>query len=162
MCCLDPRGLLISWNYSSTKVKNECVILFYVVCHVFGGRVRNRSSIPILRGISIAILSIALVLTIISLVGYSRQRNNYPGGMTIGGVPVGGVDPQIALQRELQVYSAPIELQYGSAIIQVVPSTVGFDLNLDTMIAAADLGRTGGSFWGGFLNFFLNRDSVPL
>ena len=123
---------------------------------------RNRSSIPILRGISIAILSIALVLTIISLVGYSRQRNNYPGGMTIGGVPVGGVNPQIALQRVLQVYSSPIELQYGSAIIQVVPSTVGFELNLDAMIAAADLGRTGGSFWGGFWNYLWNRDPDPV
>ena len=57
---------------------------------------RNRSSIPILRGISITILSIAIVLVIISLIGYSRQRNNYPAGMTIAGVHVGGVDPQIA------------------------------------------------------------------
>jgi beta-lactamase class A len=124
--------------------------------------VRNRSSIPILRGISIAIISIALVLTIISLVGYSRQRNNYPGGMKIGGVPVGGVDPQTALQRVLQVYSSPIEIQYGSAVIQVVPSTVGFELNLDTMIAAADLGRTGGSFWGGFWSYLWNRDPDPV
>jgi beta-lactamase class A len=124
--------------------------------------VRNRSTIPILRGVSIAILSIALVLTIISLIGYSRQRNNYPGSMTIGGVPVGGVDPQIALQRVLQVYSSPIELRYGSAVIQIEPSRVGFELNLDTMIAAADLQRTGGSFWGGFWNYLWNRDPAPV
>jgi beta-lactamase class A len=124
--------------------------------------VRNRRSIPILRGISIAILSIALVLTIISLIGYSRQRNNYPAGMTIGGVRVGGVDPQTALQRVLQVYSSPIELQYGSAVIQVEPSLVGFELNLDAMIAAADLGRTGGSFWGGFWSYLWNRDPTPV
>ena len=123
---------------------------------------RNRRSIPILRGISIAILSIALVLTIVSLNGYSRQRNNYPGGMTIAGVKVGGVDPQTALQRVLQVYSSPVELQYGSAIIQIDPSLVGFELNLDTMIAAADLARTGGSFWGGFWNYLWNRDPDPV
>ena len=123
---------------------------------------RNRRSIPILRGISIAILSVALVLAIIALIGYSRQRNNYPGGMTIGGVPVGGVDPQTAAQRVLQVYSSPIELQYGSAIIQVDPSIVGFELNMDTMIAAADLGRTGGSFWVGFWNYLWNRDPTPV
>jgi len=124
--------------------------------------VRNRSTIPILRGVSIAILSIALVLTISSLIGYSRQRNNYPGGMTIGGVPVGGVDPQIALQRVLQVYSSPVELQYGSAVIQIEPSRVGFEPNLDAMIAAADLERTGGSFWGGFWNYLWNRDPAPV
>lgn len=123
---------------------------------------RSRSSIPILRGISIAILSIALVLVVISLIAYSRQRNNYPGGMTIGGVHVGGVDPQIASQRVLQVYSTPIEVQYGEASIHVDPSAVGFELDMDSMMAAADLARTGGSFWGGFWNYLWNRDPDPV
>ena len=123
---------------------------------------RNRSSIPILRGISITILSIAIVLFIISLIGYSRQRNDYPAGMKIAGVPVGGVDPQIASQRVLQVYSTPVEVQYGEAIIHVDPTVVGFDLDMDSMIAAADLARTGGSFWGGFWNYLWNRNPDPV
>ncbi len=123
---------------------------------------RNRRSIPILRGISIAILSIAIVLVIISLIGFSRQRNNYPAGMTIGGVKVGGVDPQIASQRVLQVYSTPIEVQYGEARFQIDPTVVGFELDLDSMIAAADLARTGGSFWGEFWNYLWNRDPTPV
>ena len=123
---------------------------------------RNRSSIPILRGISIAILSIAIVLVIISLIGYSRQRNNYPPGMTIAGVHVGGVGPQVASQRVLQVYSSPIEIQYGEAVIHVDPTVVGFELELDSMMAAADLARTGGSFWGGFWNYLWNRDPTPV
>lgn len=123
---------------------------------------RNRRSIPILRGISIAILTIALVLTVIALIGYSRQRNNYPSGMTIGGVAVGGVDPQTASQRVLQVYSSPVELHYGEATIQIEPSVVGFELDLDSMIAAADLGRTGGAFWGGFWDYLWNRDPDPV
>jgi beta-lactamase class A len=106
------------------------------------------------------------VLFIISLIGYSRQRNNYPGGMKIAGVSVGGVDPQIASQRVLQVYSTAIEVQYGEAIIHVDPTVIGFELNMDSMIAAADLARTGGSFWGGFWNYLWNRDpdlvEVPL
>jgi len=124
--------------------------------------VRNRSSIPILRGISIAILSIAIVLTIVALIGYSRQRNSYPPGMTIAGVPVGGVGPQIASERVLQVYSSPIEVQYGEASIHVEPSVVGFDLDMESMIAAADLERTGGSFWGGFWNYLWNREPTPV
>jgi beta-lactamase class A len=124
--------------------------------------VRNRSSVPILRGISIAILSIALVLTVVALIGYSRQRNNYPPGMKIAGVSVGGVNPQIASERVLQVYSSPIEVQYGEAVIHVEPSVVGFELDMDSMIAAADLERTGGSFWGGFWNYLWNRDPTPV
>ena len=123
---------------------------------------RNRSSVPILRGISIAILSIALVLVVIALIGYSRQRNNYPRGMKIAGVSVGGVDPQIASERVLQVYSSPIEVQYGESIIHVDPSVVGFEPDMDSMIAAADLERTGGSFWGGFWAYLWNRDPSPV
>ena len=123
---------------------------------------RNRSTIPILRGISIAILSIALVLVVVSLIGYSRQRNNYPAGMTIAGVRVGGVDPQIAQQRVLQVYSTPIEVQYGEATIHVDPSVVGFEMDMESMMAAADLARTGGSFWGGFWNYLWNQNPNPV
>lgn len=115
-----------------------------------------------LRGISIAFLSIAIVLTIVALIGYSRTRNNYPGGMTIGGVPVGGVNPQIASERVLQVYSSPIEVRYGEAVFYIQPSVVGFELDMDSMIAAADLARTGESFWGGFWDYLWNRDSEPV
>ena len=123
---------------------------------------RNRTSVPILRGISIAILSIALVLVVVALIGYSRQRDSYPRGMKIAGVPVGGVNPQIASERVLQVYSSPIEVQYRESSIHVDPSTVGFELNMDSMMAAADLERTGGSFWVGFWNYLWNRDPSPV
>ena len=123
---------------------------------------RNRSSVPVLRGISIAFLTIAIVISIVALIGYSRTRNNYPSGMTIGGVPVGGVNPQIASERVLQVYSSPIQVQYGNAVFQIDPSVVGFELDMDSMIAAADLARTGDPFWGGFWNYLWNRDPNPV
>jgi beta-lactamase class A len=62
----------------------------------------------------------------------------------------------------LQVYTSPIEVQYGNAVIHVDPSVVGFDLDMDSMMAAADLARTGGSFWGGFWNYLWNRDPTPV
>jgi hypothetical protein len=101
-------------------------------------------------------------MVVVSLVGYSRQRNNYPSGMKIGGVPVGGVGPQVASERVLQVYSTPVEVQYGEAIIHVDPTVVGFELDMESMIAAADLERTGGSFWGGFWDYLWNLDPEPV
>jgi beta-lactamase class A len=124
--------------------------------------VRRSSSIPVLRGISIGLLSIALVLAVISLIGYSRQRNNYPRGMTIAGVPVDGVSPRIASERVLQVYTSPIEVKYGEAVINVDPTIVGFEVDMESMIAAADLERTGGSFWGGYWNYLWNREPTPV
>ena len=127
---------------------------------------RNRNTNTILRGASILFLTAALVLTITSLVSYSRQRNNYPIAMTIGGVPVGGLTPAQTSQRLLEVYTSPIEIYYNDAIIHIDPGAVGFEVDIETMLAAADLSRTGGSFWGSFWDFLWNRQrtatQIPL
>ncbi len=123
---------------------------------------RNRNSNIILRATAILLLSIALILSIVSLIGYSRQRDYYPSGMTIAGVPVGGLDPQAASQRILQVYNAPVEIQYNGGIIDVEPSIIGFQMDIESMLAAADLARTGGSFWGGFWDYLWNRSPQPV
>lgn len=100
------------------------------------------------------------------LVQYSLSRSNYPNDMIIGGVPVGGLDPQSAAQRLLQVYSVPVEIHYNDAVIDIEPGVVGFQLNIDSMLAAADLQRTGASFWSGYWDYLWNRrvstSQVPL
>lgn len=123
---------------------------------------RNRNTNIILRGISILFVSAAIVLAIVSLIGYSRQRNNYPAGMTIGGVPMGGLTPTEASQRLLEVYTSPIEVQYGEALIQVSPGVVGFQADVESMLTAADQSRTGGSFWGGLWDYLWNRNPAPI
>jgi len=124
--------------------------------------VRNRNTSILVRIISILFLTATIVLTIVALVDYSRQRNNYPSGMTIAGVPVGGLEPQAASERILVVYTTPIEAQYGEEIIHIDPALVGFELDLESMLAAADLSRTGGSFWGGFWGYLWNQQSEPV
>lgn len=127
---------------------------------------RNRNTNTILRGVSIIFLTGALVLIIVSLIGYSRQRNNYPSSMNIAGVAVGGLTPAESSQRLLEVYTSPIEVQYDEAIIHIDPSVVGFQPDIETMLAAADLSRTGGSFWAGFWDYLWNQNppdtEIPL
>lgn len=118
---------------------------------------RNRNTNIILRGASILFLVGALVITITSLIAYSRQRNNYPNGMTIAAVPVDGLSPAQASQRLLEVYTSPIEARYGDSNFYIEPSNVGFQVDIETMLAAADLSRTGGSFWGGFWDYIWSR-----
>ena len=108
---------------------------------------RSRNTSILVRIVSILFLTATIILVIISLINYSRQRNNYPAGMTIGGVPVSGLAPQEASERVLLVYTTPIEARYGEDIIHIEPANVGFDLDIESMLAAADLSRTGGSFW---------------
>lgn len=105
-------------------------------------------------------------MTAVQLVSYSRERGFYPSGMTIAGVPVGGINQQTASQRVLQIYNLPIEVQYAGATFQLDPAVVGFQVDMDTMLAAADLQRTSISFWSGFWDFLWNRapagQAVPL
>lgn len=113
-----------------------------------------------LRWVSLFFIAAAIVLTMIALTTYSRERGNYPLGMTIAGVPVGGLDPQAASQRLLQAFNTPVEIQYAGAIIQLDPAVAGFQINTESMLAAADLQRTGSSFWGGFWDFLWNQQSI--
>jgi len=127
-------------------------------------RVRSRSSF--LRWMSSVLLITTVILVILQLIVYSRNRANFPSGLVIADVPVGGVNRQEAAERLLEVYSLPVELRYGESIIHLDPGKVEFDLNLEGMIAAGDLQRTGSSFWGGFWNYLwggtVNPQEVPL
>lgn len=108
-----------------------------------------------------------MILFALQLVRYSRIRAVYPQGMTIAGVPVGGLDRAQSAQRLLEVYSStPVELHYGEAVIQISPSVAEFEPDIDAMLAAADLVRSQQPFWVGFWNYLLGRTEtgaeVPL
>lgn len=127
---------------------------------------KHRSRLFYLRWVSLAFLLGAVLLTVLQLVDYSRLRGTYPATMKIAGVPVGGLSPQEAATRLLQVYSLPVELRYGDSVIHMNPSEAGFSLDIESMLAAADAQRTGLSFWGGFWDYLWNRQpattDVPL
>ncbi len=120
----------------------------------------SQDSSFILRWVSLLFIAAAIVVTMIALTTYSRERGSYPPGLTISEIPVGGLDPQTASQRLLQAYNTPVEIQYAGAIIQLDPAIAGFQIDTEAMLAAADLQRTGSSFWGGFWDFLWNREGI--
>jgi beta-lactamase class A len=103
----------------------------------------------------------ALVLLVLQLVSFSRVRTNFPQGLVIAGVPVGGLDRLGASQRLLAAYTTPVEMHYGEAVIQIEPGVVEFELDIESMLAAADLQRTDQSFWLGFGDYLLGQQSSP-
>ncbi len=127
---------------------------------------RNSSPFSFIRWISLILILSAVILTTLQLVSYSRIRTNFPAGQTIAGVPVGGMDQQQAARLLTQTYGMPVELHYGNAIIQIKPSTAGFELDIDTMLSAADIQRVNQPFWSGFWDHLWNRHptgtQVPL
>jgi beta-lactamase class A len=122
----------------------------------------NRSQLSMLRLISLVLLLLAVILTTLQLVRFSRIRAYFPDGLKIAEVPVGGLDRQQAVQRLLEVYSLPVELHYVDAVVQLNPSVIDFQLDLDSMLAAADLERTQNLFWEDFWNYLWGRTPTPL
>jgi beta-lactamase class A len=126
----------------------------------------SRRSFPFLRWIALALIFIAVILTVYNLIGYSRIRGSFPPGMKIAGVPVGGLDRQRAAERLVQAYGVPVELKYNDAIIQVKPAVIGFELDLENMLSAADLQRVNQPFWTGFWEYLWNQQpstaDIPL
>jgi beta-lactamase class A len=123
--------------------------------------VRTRRPFPILRILSLALISAAVLLFVLQLVGYSRLRAAFPTGMIVAGVPVGGLTQQQGADRLIQVYNLPVELHYDDAIIQMKPSTAGFELDLEAMLAAADLQRVTQPFWSAFWDYLWDRLPAP-
>jgi beta-lactamase class A len=126
----------------------------------------NRTSTTFLRWISVGFIFAAVLLTVFQLVQYSRIRTVYPPGLDVAGVSVGGLDQQQAAERLVQAYSIPVELRYGDAVFQVKPAVVGFELDLQAMLAEADLQRVNQPFWTAFWEYLWDRipqpDAVPL
>lgn len=121
---------------------------------------RRRSS-STLYWFTIGCFIAAIAMMTWQLIAFSRSRVTYPAGLEIGGVPVGNLDRQGAAERLLEVYSLPVELHYNDQIIHMSPGAIGFELDLESMLAAADLSRTGGPFWQEFWNYIWGNQPVP-
>lgn len=122
---------------------------------------RRTSAFSPLRWFSSFFLLAAVVLTSLQLAQYSQVRTKLPPGLTIAGIPVGGLDRQQASQRLIESYTTPVELRYNQFVIHLDPSVVDFQLDLESMLAAAEIQRSQQSFWSGFWEFIWNRTPPP-
>jgi beta-lactamase class A len=123
---------------------------------------RSRGSFSYLRWGSLLLILLAVVVAILQLVRFSRIWINFPADLSIAGVPVGQLSRQTAVERVLTVYSQPIELEYNQSLIHLDPATVGFSLDNDSMLAAAEQARTQTSFWEAFWNYLWDRTTQPV
>ena len=92
---------------------------------------RSRGSFSFLRWGSLFLVLLAVVVTVLQLVRFSRLWINFPPNLSIAGIPVGQLTHQQAVERILTIFSQPVELRYNDARIQLNPTTVGFNLDTD-------------------------------
>ncbi|RPJ42835.1 MAG: hypothetical protein EHM21_12290, partial [Chloroflexi bacterium] len=116
-------------------------------------------------GLCLLCLLAAGGLTLGQILRYNASLTFFPSGSTIAGIPVGGLDANAAGLRVVQAFSStPVELRIDGQPIQIPPTEAGLELNIQTMLAAANADES--SYWAGFWNFLLNRPAstfqIPL
>lgn len=116
--------------------------------------------------VSVSCLLGTVILFIFQLTRFSRLWTYFPAELSIGGVPVGGLNRQQAARRLLEVYSLPIELSYNQAEIHMTPEVAEFKIDTDAVLAAAEQERTREPFWSAFWDYLWGRSSssanIPL
>jgi len=123
--------------------------------------VRARRTISVLRFISLGFLLVSIILAAMRMVAFSRVRSLLPAGLVVAGVPVGGLDRAGAAQRLMEVYSFPVMLRYHGAAILLSPAVVDFTLDVENMLALANVERTQKIFWEDFWDYLWGRANFP-
>ncbi|MBI4771066.1 MAG: serine hydrolase [Chloroflexi bacterium] len=114
---------------------------------------RTSGASSLFQWLSVAATLAAVLLLAFEMVAYSRARAKMPPGLQVAGVPVGGLSREQALAQVINFYSSPLELLYGQSVILLKPAEVGFQLDTEAMLAAADQYRTDDPFWTGFWDY---------
>ena len=127
---------------------------------------RSRSPFSALRIISLLLILATVIITALELITFSRIRSFLPAGLIVAGVPVGGLDRQAAAERLLEVYSVPVKINYQDQEIHLNPAVVDYNLELESMLAVANLERTQKGFWLDFWDYLWGRSTfasqIPL
>ncbi|MBK8904907.1 MAG: serine hydrolase [Anaerolineaceae bacterium] len=114
----------------------------------------RRSSPGAGQWFTVTILVAATIFLLIKLFQYASLRGNYPTGLTVAGVNVGGLNREEATNVLTNRYiEAPVLIYHGQDRFEISPSDAEFELDLETMLSRADIERTQQDFWAGFWGF---------
>jgi beta-lactamase class A len=115
--------------------------------------VRQGNRFGLLGVFSALSLLAAVGLFVVELIIYSRSYNAMPAGLSLGGVPVGGLSETAALNQLVTAFRAPLELHYLDQTLLLDPAVVGFQVNGNVMVPEATQYRTTKGFWNGLWEF---------
>lgn len=119
----------------------------------------------LLRLLAVALIVLACWIANKQWRQFNQASQFIPDGSTVAGIPVGGLTRQQAEKAIRQTYENPVNLQYGSALIQITPQQAGFQLDLSSMLVGLDPPKAT-SVWERFWNYLNgerpNSVNVPL
>ena len=115
----------------------------------------------ILLLISLACLAVAAALLGRQWSAYASAPGRLPRGLTLGGVPVGGLTPEQAASQVEARYLVPVDLTYGETSIPLIPEAVQFQVNIAAMLSAASEDQSPPDPLSDFWRFLWRRGEAP-
>lgn len=93
---------------------------------------------------------------------FRRWQGHLPAGMTLAGIPAGGTNRTEAIDRLMGAYSGPILLNYQDRQVSLAPQNVGFQIDVNGVVAEidAEIERTRGL--GGFFRYLFAQYPEPV
>ena len=67
-------------------------------------------------------LLLALIIAVVDYVNFQQPQSVYPDGVSVAGIPLGGLDRLQAEARLAEAFSVPVELRYRQARLQFSPA----------------------------------------
>ena len=127
----------------------------------------QRATPGVSQWLTVTLLVVAAIFLFVKLFQYASVRSNYPTGLTIAGIDVGGLSEAEASEvLTNQFIEAPVVIFHEDERFEMAPSQAKFQLDLDTMLTQADFQRSQQDFWAGFWGFLWGRpveiDPVPI
>lgn len=93
---------------------------------------------------------------------YQSSRRTFPADMTIAGIDVGGLAPAEAGELLRESYLQPVVLYHGEEQIELDPADVGFNLEIEAMVAAAEKAQAEQNYWLGFTYYLTGWTWRPI
>jgi beta-lactamase class A len=118
----------------------------------------RRSSPGAGQWLTVSIFVVTSIFLLIKLFQYASLRGNYPTGLTVAGVDIGGLTTEQATNVLTNRYvEAPVIIYHGQDRFEISPADAEFELDLGTMLSQADIERTQQDFWAGFWGYLWGR-----
>ncbi len=115
---------------------------------------RRSSSPGVGQWLTVAIIVATTIFLLIKLFQYASLRSNYPTGLTVAGIDIGGLSEEQAREVLTNRYiEAPVVIYHESEKFELSPTQAKFQLDLDAMLSRADYERSQQDFWAGFWGF---------
>lgn len=132
-----------------------------------GTRRKRRVRFSILPVISILLILAGVGLFVLELVQFTQRDNGLPPGVSITGIPVGGLTAAEAGARIEEAFVQPVTLWYGDSPIILDPAAVGFRISTASMIAEARSAGGANTFWYRFFSYLTGQEventiNIPL